>query len=122
MPAIALRDLSIAGPDGQIYALLPGDDVPGYDAWQCAIKRALREQEHVRDLDDESLVLSSEGGRLHLAVFGAVKTAPVIKDVAPQDREGEPLDGLYPCRWCNHSYQTRGGLHKHSVKKHPERQ
>lgn len=116
----ANRPLRVTGQDGAVYSLLPGDEVPGFAQWEAAIRMAHLRQESVVDLEAGTR-LSTEGGRLHLEVYGRLPEDRI--DVPGPEVEPEVLVGstLLPCPLCDHKgFSSKNSLAKHMGRKHAE--
>lgn len=123
MAFVARRPLRLTGLDGVMYTVQPGEQVPGFETWSYPVRQAHLDQESVINTAPEGRVLSTVGGRLHLA---AAATDPVAIDEAlPKDVMDAVLDNadaqLLPCPHCDHEgFSSKNSLIKHVKRKHQE--
>lgn len=118
MPAIALQPLSVSLQDGAECAVLPGDDVPGYDSYPPAVREAMRSAGRVRDLERDVVHLSTEGGRLHFKAWAKPEVAEPAPIVPPIEASLPELEG-HACTLCERApFGTAAGLARHVTRMH----
>lgn len=114
MTFTALQVLKVAGEDGVLRTIHPGDTIEDFSAWPYATQQAMLRLGRVRNNASDQRYVEVRGGSLHLAT----PSTPAAAAPEPQPTL-EPSDAA--CHYCERTFATEAGRNRHVARSHKDR-